>query len=384
MKINSWKKKISFKAEKYLKKVFDYICWNCSLTQTFLIIIVISFYLTIPEILINFLSSLDHMISPFSRLFRRMISTDPTSNYITLANRTVVQSNGEVAQGPLKLHYWEWKGHQPTILFCHAASFHGRCYDRVINEALHGHHVIALDFRGHGRSQQHPPPYRFRWFGEDVLEFIETMKLSNENLLGIGHSVGGYSLTWAAAKASRQLFQSLLLLDPVILPPSLYGNISIEDLKSMDYILRRKKQWSSIEEMISKFEKREPFSPWPKDTLRNYCTYAVDENCKLVCTPEGEASIYKFSSDVDSNVYPLIEQSKYLQNIPIHIVRATVTNFAKLESSPTAPSLVKWFKKGRDTRLKNSKHLFPMDQPEVTIDLVKKFIEENKKLQSHI
>jgi pimeloyl-ACP methyl ester carboxylesterase len=224
-----------------------------------------------------------------------MLSTGPTSNFITLPNRPIVQANGETAQGPLKLHYWEWKGHQPTVLFCHAASFHGRCYDRIINEALHGFHVIALDFRGHGRSQQHPPPYRFRWFGEDVLQFIETLNLPKNNLISIGHSVGGYALTWAAAKASQRLFQSLLLLDPVIVPKSYYENASASDLRNVDYILRRKNQWTSIEDTFSRLEKRELFAQWPKDTLRDYCTYAVDENYKLVCALDAEASIYKLS-----------------------------------------------------------------------------------------
>ncbi|CAF1504826.1 unnamed protein product, partial [Adineta steineri] len=105
------------------------------------------------------------------------MSSDPTSHFITLPNRPIVQANGQTTQGPLNLHYWEWKGHQPTILFCHAASFHGRCYDRIINEALHGYHVISLDFRGHGQSQKHPPPYRFRWLGEDILHLIETLNL---------------------------------------------------------------------------------------------------------------------------------------------------------------------------------------------------------------
>ena len=321
------------------------------------------------------------MILAFFRTFRRTMSTGPISNFITLPNRTIVQPNGDVAQGPLKLHYWEWKGHQPTILFCHAASFHGRCYDRIINEALNGYHVIALDFRGHGRSQQHPPPYRFRWLAEDTLEFIERLNLPTDNLLGIGHSVGGYSLTWAAAKASRRLFKSLLLLDPVIGPPSHYGNPIQGDF---DYVLRRKNQWPSVDDMISRFEKREPFSQWPKDTLRNYCTYAVDENCKLACSPEGEASIYQFSVASDSNIYPLIEQSKFIQSIPVRIFRASVTQFNQLTGSPTEPTLVKWFKKGRDTQLTNSKHLFPMDQPELTIDLVKEFIHESKQLQSHL
>ena len=322
------------------------------------------------------------MISSFSRIFRRAMSTNPTSNFITLPNRPIVQTNGDIVQGSLKLHYWEWTGHQPTILFCHAASFHGRCYDPIINEALHGYHVISLDLRGHGRSQQHPPPYRFPWLGEDVLEFIESMNLPKTNLLAIGHSVGGYALTRAAAKASRQLFQSLLLLDPVIMNPAAY-ELGI-DLSGSDYVKRRRNQWSSIEEMISQFEKRETFARWPKDTLRKYCTYAVDDTCKLICAPEGEASIYQSSIQSDTNVYPLIEQSKFIQNIPVRIVRATNTDFSRLDSSPTNPELVQWFRKGQDTRLSNSKHLFPMEQPEIVIGLVKEFIEENKALQSHI
>jgi pimeloyl-ACP methyl ester carboxylesterase len=305
------------------------------------------------------------------------MSTGPTSRFITLPNRPVVQTNGEITQGPIKLHYWEWKGHQPTILFCHAASFHGRCYDRIINEALRGFHVIALDFRGHGRSQQHPPPYRFRWFGEDVLQFIETLNLPKTNLIGIGHSVGGYALTWAAAEASQRIFQSLLLLDPVIGHRSHYETPAGSELFKTEHALRRKNQWSSVEDMISRLEKREVFSQWPKDTLRNYCTYALDETYKLVCTPDGEASIYETCLQADANIYPVIGQSRFIHDIPIHIVRSSVTNIGQLQSSPTEPSVVKLFKKGRDTQLENSKHLFPMEQPEMMIDFIKKHIIED-------
>jgi hypothetical protein len=155
-------------------------------------------------------------------------------------------------------------------------------------------------------------------------------------------------------------------------------------LRNVDYILRRKNQWASIEDMFSRLEKRELFAQWPKDTLHDYCTYAVDENYKLVCAPDAEASIYKLSMESYSNIYPLIEQSKFIQNIPIHIVRATIASITQLETSPTAPDLVKWFKKGRDTHLENSKHLFPMEQPQLVIDLVKEFIGENKKLGSYL
>jgi hypothetical protein len=189
--------------------------------------------------------------------------------------------------------------------------------------------------------------------------------------------MGGYVLTYAAAKASQRLFQSLLLFDPVIFHYSYYKDYSAIDMSNLDYILRRKNQWSSIEDMILSFEKRQPFSRWPKDTLRNYCTYALDENYKLVCAPAGEAAIYKSSAQSDTNIYPLIEQSKFIQDIPIHIVRSSFPyEIGQFDTSPTEPTLVKWFKKGRDTQLKDVKHFFPMEQPQLTIDLIKEYIKE--------
>ncbi|CAF1303120.1 unnamed protein product [Rotaria sordida] len=309
------------------------------------------------------------------------MSSNPTSHFVIIPNRPIVQENGEINQGSLKLHYWEWKGHQPTILFCHAASFHGRCYDPIINEGLHDFHVIALDFRGHGRSQTHPPPYHVRWHGEDVLQFIETLKLNKDNLIGIGHSMGGYALIYAAAIASTRLFRSLLLFDPGIIPRLLYG-IGDKRHDSLEYILRRKNQWLSVDDMLENLEKREPFSRWSKDILRNYCTYALDENSKLICNSEGEHSMYQSSLQTNSNIYPFIEQSKFIQDIPIHIVRSSFPLIiGQFDTSPTAPDLVKWFKKGRDTQMKNATHLFPMEQPELMIDFVKEMTKDNIRSQ---
>jgi len=310
-----------------------------------------------------------------------MLSSIPFSRFITLSNRPIVQENGEITQGSLRLHYWEWKGHQPTILITHGASFHGRCYDRIINEALSGFHIIALDFRGHGRSQKHPPPCKFRWVGEDTLHFIESLNLSQTNLLGIGHSMGGYALTLAAAIAPRRLFQSLLLLDPVIFSSSIYGMMN----SNFDFVLRRKNQWLSMDDMISKIGKRQPFSRWPENVLRDYCTYGIDEHFQLLCTPGIEASIYESSSQNESNIYQMIKDSKFIHNIPIEIVRSSIPiEEGHTEGSPTASDLVNYFKKGQDRQLKDGKHLFPMEQPEIVIDLVKEFIKKYKDLHAHL
>lgn len=56
----------------------------------------------------------------------------------------------------LNLACWEWRaelrGHGPTLLLVHATGFHGRVWDQVIAR-LPGRHVLAIEQRGHGRSQ---------------------------------------------------------------------------------------------------------------------------------------------------------------------------------------------------------------------------------------
>lgn len=318
-------------------------------------------------------------------IFRRMMSTKPTSHFITLPNRPIVQENGQITYTPLKLHYWQWQGHSPTILVCHGGSLHGRCYDRIINEALAGFHVISLDLRGHGQSQKHPIPYPFQWFGQDVYQFIELFGLSKKNnLLGIGHSLGGHALVLAAAIASKQLFRSLLLLDPGIYSASIY-DMGEKHLPENFTMTDRITQYSSVEEMISKMEKPGRFAHWPKETLRDFCTYALDENFKIQCTPDCGAALYLESVKSASNIYQIIKDAKSLDQTRVHVVRASkplINN--RIPVAPTAPDLATWFKQGRDTKLKEGNHSFPIENPDVVIDFVKEMIEENKVLLSHL
>jgi len=308
----------------------------------------------------------------------------PTSHFITLSNRPIVEKHGEISSGSLQLHYWEWKGHQQTILICHGGSLHSRCYDRIINEGLHGFHVISLDFRGHGQSQKHPLPYPFQWFGNDVFQFIERLDLSKNNLIGIGHSLGGHALTLAAAIAPKQLFQSLLLLDPGIYSSDVYSTEN-KFFKNSARTASRKDQWSSIEEMISYMEKPDRLSHWPKDILQNYCTYGVDENFKLQCSPELELYLYRASVESDSDIYQIIKNSNFIHHIPIHVIRAARPFINdKIPVTPTAPDLAQWFKKGRDTKLKDGNHTFPLEEPDIVIDFVKEVLEANKHLHSHL
>lgn len=75
-----------------------------------------------------------------------------------------------------------------------------------------GWHVVALDQRGHGRSE-HPPgrdSYRFEYFVDDALAAADTLGFGRFVLLG--HSMGGMISQLLALKAPERL-HALILMD---------------------------------------------------------------------------------------------------------------------------------------------------------------------------
>jgi pimeloyl-ACP methyl ester carboxylesterase len=105
----------------------------------------------------------------------------------------------------------------PTWLLAHATGFHARCWDPVVRR-LGQRHVVAVDQRGHGRSDK-PEITHWNVFGRDLEAVVRALDLAD--VIGVGHSMGGHAMTEAAA-ASEDRFRRLVLVDPVISAPGDY------------------------------------------------------------------------------------------------------------------------------------------------------------------
>ena len=253
---------------------------------------------------------------------------------------------------------WEWPGEGPPILLCHATSFHARCWDQVVS-SLPGRRVLALDFRGHGASQKPQPPVQWRPMGEDVAELSRALGI--RGALAAGHSMGGHALALAAALAPGA-FSSLLLLDPVILPEEAYRGAHTP----LEFVLKRRDDWNSPQEMFERFRSRPPFDRWDEKTLRDYCDYGLNGK-RLACPPAVEASIYANSSAADANIYPMLSTIE----IPVHVVRSRDPyQYGSFSGSPTNPHLARHFQNGRDTKLDGLSHFIPMEDPALTAELI--------------
>jgi pimeloyl-ACP methyl ester carboxylesterase len=258
---------------------------------------------------------------------------------------------------------WDWPGEEPAVFFCHATGFHGRIWDQVVAH-FPERHCIAFDARGHGRSSKPAPPYSWRTFGADVAALAEFLELAGA--IGVGHSLGGHSVTLGAA-LRPSAFSALVLFDPVIRAKDEYGRL----WDRTSFVRKRRNHWTSREEMFERFENRSPFDSWDRQILKDYIEYGLvpaGGGFVLACPPEVEAPIYESSTAAASNIYPEIATVA----IPVHVVRAGRCEDPSdvMKTSLTTPDLAVNFARGRDTLLLEHSHLFPMEAPQLAADLI--------------
>ena len=257
------------------------------------------------------------------------------------------------------LQLYEWPGAEPAAFFVHATGFHARCWDQVVAN-LPGQRCIAVDMRGHGLSAKPPPPYPWANFGEDVAGLLRALGL--RDAIGVGHSKGGFAVTWAAAEVPGA-FRALLLIDPVILAQEAYG---MARGTGEHFAAKRRNAWASPEEMVTRFASRSPFDRWQPAVLRDYCRYglvpdAAGDGYILACPPEIEAAAYA-SSAGSLAIYERIPKV----GVPVRVLRAPQVDggpAANMSGSPTWPGLAAAFPHGEDMLLPDFTHFIPMEDP---------------------
>ena len=254
---------------------------------------------------------------------------------------------------------------EPTLLFVHATGFHARIWDRII-ESFAGCHVLALDQRGHGRSEKRIIEH-WRVFGEDLAALVAALGL--ENVIGIGHSMGGHALVDAAAKSGA--FARLLLLDPTIAPPESYANPPPEYAAGGTHPgAKRKRLFASPDEMVERLSRKGGYQLFEPRILRDYCQHGLEKlasgEYRLLCPPEIEASVY-MTARTNGGVH----DSARALDIPVTIIRAQLPPAERSQmdfaSSPTWPELVGEFNRGRDLYYPECSHFIPMQMPDQVI-----------------
>lgn len=265
--------------------------------------------------------------------------------------------------GGVSFCYFEWgevQPNKPTVLMAHATGFHARCWDQIA-ALLGDQHLIALDQRGHGRSDS-TPPFDWKVFGNDLVSFIEQLDL--RQIVGVGHSMGGHAMVQACAKLQSR-FSALVLVDPVILPPPAYA-AHVDQAPESHPVARRRNHFSSASELAAQLEGRGGFAHFTPAALQDYCQHGLlpdpeGEGYVLACPPLVEATIYTGSTGS-----PVFEEVRAIE-CPVTLLRAaprderdTRLDFSK---SPTWTELAREFRNVTDEPHPELSHFIPMQAP---------------------
>ena len=260
------------------------------------------------------------------------------------------------------------------LYFIHANGFLPDAYSTLfknIKEGINTHNYLLLDILKNKKSKLK------NWiiFHDS---FIETIK--HNKIIGMGHSIGG-NIILRSAITKPSAFKGIVLLDPTLFTPKIIffwqlsyylgNNIQHKFHPWLKSTLNRKMKYDNIDVMFKAYRKKEVFNKIDNENLKIYIKSLIDneENCNLIYPKEYEYMIYKTGLLADNYIWKNIHKIK----IPTLIIRADNSNAFLKES---AQKVCKLNNNIKMITLKDSTHLFPLEQPVETASLINQFIKD--------
>jgi hypothetical protein len=186
---------------------------------------------------------------------------------------------------------------------------------RVVNWADHGRDILNfvisyIDTPLPTAPSAHPPilsPKQLRdpsLLNLDSYSPSSSPSPSSKKIIGIGHSLGGGGLAFAAT-SMPSLFAGIIFVDPVLPPLSLQPYTK----RSLAYgaILRRD-SWASREEAREQFLKKDFFKVWDERVLDNYIEFGMKDS------PNGGINLKTRKIDEAVRSSPFLAPSNAIQN----------------------------------------------------------------------
>ncbi|CAG0935406.1 2-(acetamidomethylene)succinate hydrolase [Thermoflexales bacterium] len=109
----------------------------------------------------------------------------------------------------IRLHYLDWGGGGPALLFLAGLGSTAHIFDRFAPRFIDKFHVLALTRRGHGESDYPETGYDIATLTEDIRQFMDVLKIDQAIL--VGHSLAGIELSHLAAAYPERVLKVVFL-----------------------------------------------------------------------------------------------------------------------------------------------------------------------------
>ena len=263
------------------------------------------------------------------------------------------------------------------IHFIHANGFPPDAYKPLLNQ-LNFHFNIKYFMLRSIKNYKYDHKEISNWipFHND---FIESLTQNDDQIIGLGHSIGG-NIILRSCISNPQFFSKIILLDPTLFIPRIiyFWKLTLF-LKLHNLVqpwvratLKRKMNYNNYESMFISYRKKNVFKKISDDNLMIYIksiTKINDDGKVYITYPkEWEYQIYKTGLIADHYIWKNI---KYLDT-PTLIIRSNSSN-AFLSSSANKINRL-----NKDNikiiTLENSTHLFPLEIPDDIVEIIEDYL----------
>ncbi len=267
----------------------------------------------------------------------------------------------------------DFGGEGPAIHLAHANGFPPATYRPLAETLTDQYRVIGLPARPLWPGSLPESAPSWHTLADDLISGFDALGLSN--VVGVGHSMGGVYTMWAAIRRP-ELFNAVVLIDPVILAPAV-----LRVLKVMRWLglrqrhplvqsaLRRRRIWPSQQACYDRYRSKPFFAKWPDASLQAYVEAGTrprqDGQFELVYPPEWEAHIFATTP---------LDVWRYVPHLhtPVLIVCGEYTDTFRTQSQLRMKRLLPH---ARFHVIQQAGHLVPMERPVQTGETIRGFLE---------
>jgi pimeloyl-ACP methyl ester carboxylesterase len=180
---------------------------------------------------------------------------------------------------------------QPTLVCYHATGFVSELWLPVLRELGDAYHYLALDQRGHGRSDKTASEHTWYHTALDFQHFAQALDL--RDAIGLGHSSGATSIAVTAVREPGRIARAMLI-EPTIRPRA--GLTNTQPSPFIERTRKRRARWANHAELKATLGSRPPYNTWTAEMLDLFAHHATaptaNGEIELCCAPDVEADIY--------------------------------------------------------------------------------------------
>lgn len=230
-----------------------------------------------------------------------------------------------------------------------------------------------------GLNPQYPITHDWRYLVDQIIDDIE-QKFHGRKVIGLGHSFGSL-LTLMSAYKRPDLFSQLVIMDPPFVIGSKSPMFEIAKklkLKAIDQLtpagitLKRKDHWENHEQAYTSMRHNPLFKHFDESCFQDFLACGLQQDIQregltLVVPKKIEAEIFR---TVPAWWW---RTPRKAPAVPVHLISAQNSPFYK-QGFPQGMKKTYQI----DYSLMQGGHMFPLEQPEKTAELVKYIIAQQK------